>query len=123
MVRSIALPEDLILGVIAFIVPEDLEDFAQNCQRTHSVAGSALEKHGQLIRHYSSLKRTESRTMSKTIKEVLVNPLIGRYIRNVGITYVGGNQRDFNPKYSVEDLEAFVRFLCKPGLLFDRIEL
>ena len=108
MVSFRNLPEELILGVVTFIPPEDLENFAQTCPRVRSVAGSALEKHWLLIRHYSTMENEGGRTISKILKEILVNPEIGWYIRNVSLDYTGGNQRNFNPKYGAEDLELFV---------------
>ncbi len=108
MARFLDFPDELILGVISFIPPEDLENFAQTCSRVHSVAGPALEKHRLRIRQYSTLKNKGFRTIAKTLKEVLVNPEIGRYIWNVSLDYIGGSQRNLNPKYSAEDLELFV---------------
>ncbi|KAF6236748.1 hypothetical protein HO173_005039 [Letharia columbiana] len=74
MTRFLDLPEELILGVITFIPLEDLENFAQTCPRIHSVAGSALEKHWLLIRHYSTLENegaVRSRRYSKRYSSIL----------------------------------------------------
>lgn len=77
MARFLDLPDQLILGTITFIPPEDLESYAQSCLRLHSVAGSAVKKHRLLIRQYSTMMNRGSHTISKTLKEVLVNPKIG----------------------------------------------
>lgn len=108
MAHFIGLAEELILEVITFILPEDLENFAQSCRRFHSVAKSASEKHRLFIRQYTTLKNEGFRTIARTLRKVLVNPEIGRYIKNVSLDYVGGNQRNCNPPYSAEDLDLFV---------------
>ena len=101
------LPEELIFRTITFIPPEDFENCAQSCSRLHSVASSALEKHRLLIGQYSSMKHRGGRTISNTLKEVLVNPETGRYTLNISLNYMGDTQESFNLQYKTEDLEVY----------------
>ena len=105
MVPFCAFPGELILKVITFILPEDLENFAQSCQRFHSLADTALQKHRLLIRQHHTAKNVGGRTIAKILKEVLVNPVIGRYIRDLSLNYIASGS---NHKYSAEDVELFV---------------
>lgn len=80
MAAFLDFPEELILEVVGFVLPENLENFAQSCKRIRSAACSALKQHRQLIRQHSLMKTEGGCTISKTLKEVLVNPVIGHYI-------------------------------------------
>ena len=104
-------PRELILTVIPFILPEDLENFAQSCQRFRSLADSALQKHRLLIRQHHTTKIEGGRRISKILKEVLVNPEIGRYIRDLSLNYIlssTSNHKFLHHKYSAEDLDLLV---------------
>ena len=111
-------PGEMILTVITFILPEDLENFAQSCQRFRSLADSALQKHRQLIRQHHTTKNEGGRTISKILKEVLVNSEIGRYIRDLSLNYIAS--RNSKHKYSAEDLELFVAASTKSEFLSPR---
>ena len=111
-------PGEMILRIITFILPEDLENFAQSCQRFRRLAQSALRRHRLLIRQHHTTKNEGGRTISKILKEVLVNPEIGRYIRDLSLNYIAG--RNSNHKYSAEDLELFVAASTKSESLSPR---
>lgn len=122
MARFSDIPAELILDIIAFVQLEDLENFAQSCQRCQIIASPALKKHRLLIRQYSTIKDVEARTISKTLKQVLMNPQTGRYIRNITLNHVRDPKWfSYNAGYSVEDLQLFVAasrnssFLSPPG--------
>ena len=53
------------------------------------------------------MKHRGGRTISKTLKEVLVNPETGRYTLNISLNYMGDTQESFNLQYKTEDLEFF----------------
>ena len=108
MARFLDLPNELILQVIDSILPEDLENFAQSCKRCRSVADDALRSHRQLIRRYTIMKNGKGRTISSMLKEVLIDPVIGRYIKHLSLSYIAGSKRNLTPTYSAEDLELFV---------------
>ena len=111
-------PGEIILTVITFILPEDLENFAQSCRRFRSLADSALQRHRLLISQHTTTKNEEGRSLSKILKEVLVNPEIGRYIRDLSLDRIAG--RNWNHKYSAEDIELFVAASTKSEFLSPR---
>ena len=122
MARFPDIPAEIILTIIAFVQLEDLENFAQSCQRLQSIASSALKKHRLLIRQYSTIKDVEAHTISKTLKQVLINPQTGRYIRNITLNHVRDPKWfSYNAGYGAEDLQLFVAasrksiFLSPPG--------
>ena len=42
------------------------------------------------------------------LKEVLIDPVIGRYIKHLSLNYIAGSKTNLTPTYSAEDLELFV---------------
>ena len=90
------LPNEIILGILEFVLPEDLENFAQTSQRVFLLAKPLLEPHRQLIRRYSvtfkceQLRRDDAFWSAPIPSFFLIicnEPLIGHYIREVRLTY------------------------------------
>ena len=97
------LPNEIILETLRFVLPEDLENFAQASKRVFLLAKPFLERHRQLIRRY---KRVCSRppfqvlgTIPSLLRDIFKNPSIRRYVRDVELgslvtTYTGNIQND-----------------------------
>lgn len=52
------LPVEILLDILQYILPEDLESFAQTCRKVTFVAQAHLKDHRQLVRKYASCSNT-----------------------------------------------------------------
>ena len=90
------LPNEIILDILAVVLPEDLENFAQTSKRVFLLAEPFLEQHRQLIRLHSTFKTEQLRRDAYSIAPIPIllvkirnEPLISRYIREVKVKYSG----------------------------------
>ena len=98
------LPNEIILGILEMVLPEDLENFAQTSKRVFLLAPPFLEQHRQLIRLYSTTfesdqLRRDDAFWSAPIPSLLVKirnePRIGHYVREVQFEYSGPIRRNY----------------------------
>lgn len=98
------LPNEIILGILPMVLPEDLENFAGTSKRVLLLAQPFLEPHRQLIRLYSTTfksnqLRRDDAFWSSPIPSLLVKirnePRIGHYVREVKLEYSGPIRRNY----------------------------
>ncbi|KAL6716817.1 hypothetical protein ACLMJK_004729 [Lecanora helva] len=96
MARMKDLPNELMLELLEFVLPADLENFARISKQIAALSSSLLVKHRKLIHDYSRMKQQlkmppgaenipEILWLSHRLKEVQMNPLIGHYVRTLEI--------------------------------------
>ena len=97
------LPNEIILGILDMVLPEDLENFAQTSKRVFLLAETFLEHHRQLIRlHSTTFKGNQPRRddtfWSAPIPSLLMTirnePRIAHYIRDVKLENSGTIRRN-----------------------------
>ena len=98
------LPNEIILGILEMVLPQDLENFAQTSKRVSLLAQPFLEHHRHLIRLYSTTfksnqLRRDDAFWCAPIPSLLVKirnaPRIGHYVREVKLEYSGPIRRNY----------------------------
>ena len=107
------LPNEIILGILEMVLPEDLENFSQTSKRVFFLANPFLQHHRHLIRLYSTtfkshqLRRDDAfwfAPIPSLLIKICSEPCIGHYIREVKLKYSGPiccNQRYYNDRESL----------------------
>ena len=86
MVSINALPNETLQQILGFVQPEDLESFAQTSRHINLVSQPYLKPHRELIRKYNSLQLVDDDyEIPDLLREILLSPSIGRYVRSLGI--------------------------------------
>ena len=110
------LPNEIILIILPLVQPADLDHFAQVARRIYELASSLLQKHREMVRKYRTLNESKMRRLQPlssecTVTEVLrkiimVNPLIGHYVRVVNLYYMTGAS-SCRDGYTEEEVASF----------------
>lgn len=81
------LPVEILVEILQYVLPEDLENFAQTCRKVTLVAQSRLKTHRQLVRKYGFCSSTSGRGqfLKNLLHEVLDQDCIARYIVRLDI--------------------------------------
>lgn len=78
------IPNELLRHIVGYVMPEDLESFAQASKHIRSVSTSTLKHHHQLIRKYGSFSgRATAKTVEPLLRDVLANPRTGHYVKKM----------------------------------------
>ena len=96
--------------VYEFVLPDDLENFAQSCKSVRSLAGPVLEQHRALIREYNTIRNYEPpRAIRDLLIGLLRNPLLGRYVEELDLAPLGPEHlsQEWQSSYSSEDMALF----------------
>ena len=98
------LPNEIILGTLEMVLPEDLENFAQTSKRVFLLAKPFLEHHRHLIKLHSTVSksvvqlRRDDTFWLAPIPSLLMTihnePRIAHYIRDVSLVCSGPIQRN-----------------------------
>ena len=81
------LPVEILVEILQYVLPDDLENFAQTCQKVTLVAQPRLKNHRQLVRKYGFCSNTSGRRqfLKNLLHEVLDQECIARYIVRLDI--------------------------------------
>lgn len=132
------LPNEIILGTLEMVLPEDLENFAQTSKRVFLLARPFLEHHRRFIRLYSTtFKSAQLRRdafwfapIPSLLMKIRNDPRIGHYIREVKLEHSGpircnysyyldpefsGQQRDLVDAVMVRSNVPNIQFLRDPN--------
>lgn len=96
-----SLPVELLEHIAGYVMPEDIENFAQTSKHIRSVSIAALENHRQLNRKFaviSARSATATKTVKLVLEAVLAGPRIGHYVKKIQLCGAGPD--------SFEDLEG-----------------
>ncbi len=105
-------PPEIISNILLWVLPEDLENFAQCCKAVHLQANrqkgnnglSLLQEHRILIQKYSAL--TSTKDVLHYLRAVTVDQRIRNYVREVHLApwcnIIGGGVEDL-----LEDREIY----------------
>ncbi len=80
------LPFELIHQIFLKVLPADLENFAQACQKVYSVAQSHLKAHRTLIRNFATVGNNikgDGSPFGQVLFDILINPIHAHYIINL----------------------------------------
>lgn len=89
MAQLSALPNELLRHILSNFMPEDIENFAQASKHIRSISGPALKEHRRLIRKYTSFSGPAAAdTVEPLLKDVLANPRIGYYVKEINLCRV-----------------------------------
>ena len=98
------LPNEIILGILEMVLPQDLENLAQTSKRVSLLAQPFLEHHRQLIRLYSTtfksnqLRRDDAfwfAPIPSLLVKIRNEPRIAHYVREVKLEYSGPIRRNY----------------------------
>lgn len=119
MATLLHLPHELLYRVFDFLLPEDLEKFAQSCKAVRSLAGPFLEQHRALVREYNTITNHGSpRAVGDILIKILRNPRLGRYVKELDLERLGTGilPKDGQTHYSSEVI-ALIRKAVRPRIL------
>ena len=103
-----AIPKEIIEYILPFVLPEDLENFAQCCKSVHEQASrekssnglSILQEHRLSIRKYSVLNDLED--VGPFLKALAADQLVARYVRKMNF---GPLRKDVNvDSWGIQDV-------------------
>ena len=105
MVDLLILPNEMLIQILRFVLPADLENVAQISRHVYQVTTPLLEEHRKLIRTYSTFSNQPYPDDTvKLLNKIIEQPRIGHYIRRAVLDYQA--YRLFS-LLSVADIEHF----------------
>ncbi|KAF2003843.1 hypothetical protein P154DRAFT_519759 [Amniculicola lignicola CBS 123094] len=134
MATFVSLPAELKLCIADSMGPSDCFNFARTSKRLWSLCASAVSSHKTLTEKYRQVHtEAQQQTLWKVLKEVLRNPRVAEYIREVQIddergTYSDddvwqtGDEQAGTVRLGAEDMELFVKAFEKNRFLNCPIE-
>lgn len=108
------LPKDIILAILPFVTPDDLESFAMTTRSIYQLSTLACKEHNKLKKKYSvfyDLSSGGSMSFTELLEVVLKNRKIGYYVKKFVATewYQGCNEWTQRPPPSAQAHMARVR--------------
>ena len=107
MAAFLSLPNELVCRILSFVLPADIENFANCCRHVFSCSGPTLKKHRALIQKYHKYASDNSQnSISRLLLDILREPWKAHYVRNLTLVEY---DIELQEKYSSEE----AALLCK----------
>jgi len=85
-----SLPPELTLDIADLLDPESSLNFALTCKQHACLLRSMLREHGQMFSKWRLVDTQNNPTVLwKTLKEILMDPQRGWYVRELSLPYIG----------------------------------
>ena len=118
-----AMPSEILRDILSHIRPDDLENFAQISRHVYASAAPFLLEHRKLCRSLYTFETDPGAdhqiVESEYLKRLLVDPKIGRYVRNIKLSALCGDNvvQHEAPKFPEEDMRIISQLAGEAGFL------
>ena len=86
MTRLLNLPNEVLVEILDYVLPDDLVNFSITCEHIHSLATRSLRVHRVLQRKYFNFHWKDEHSGRKhdhfeRLQDLLRNPWVGFYVK------------------------------------------
>lgn len=101
------VPPEIVVMILEIVLPADLENFAFASKTIQTIAQPLLERHRRRVRKYSNITNHDpTLPICDALRDVLINPRIGYYVRSLYIRAAGENIE--HEQYISKELDIIV---------------